>query len=56
MVPITVRAVAIVVSVAMMTGMAVGYILDQRVQYVSPRTLTQDVERASIDMSRLSQP
>ncbi len=39
-----------------MTGMAVGYILDQRVQYVTPRTLSPAVERASIDMSRLTQP
>ena len=56
MIPVTVRAVAIVVSIAVMTGMAVGYVLDQRVQYVSPRPLSVDVERASIDPSRLSQP
>jgi len=56
MVPFSVRAVAIVVSVAVMTGMAVGYLLDQRIQYVTPRPLTQDVERASLDPAKLSQP
>lgn len=56
MVPVSIRAVAIVVSVAIMTGMAVGYILDQRVQYVSPRPLSTDVTRASLDVSKLSQP
>ncbi len=56
MVPMTVRAVALVVSIAVMTGMAVGYVLDQRVEYVTPRALDPEVERASIDMARLSQP
>jgi hypothetical protein len=56
MVPRTIRAAAIVISIAIMTGMAVGYILDQRVQYVTPRALSPDVERASVDVAKLSQP
>jgi hypothetical protein len=39
-----------------MTGLTVGYILDQRVQYAAPRLLSPDVERAQLDVSKLSQP
>jgi hypothetical protein len=55
-VPFSVRALVIVISVALMTGLTVGYILDQRVQYAAPRLLSPDVERAQLDVSKLSQP
>lgn len=56
MVPRSLRAAAIVISIAIMTGMAVGYILDQRVQYATPRSLSPDVERASVDVANLNRP
>lgn len=56
MVPSSVRALVVVVTVALMTGLTVGYILDQRVQYAAPRPLPLEVERAQLDVSKLSQP
>jgi len=55
-VPHTIRALVFVVSIAVITGMAVGYVLDQRVQYAAPRPLTADVARAQLDVSKLTQP
>lgn len=55
-VPQALRAIIFVVSIAVITGMAVGYVLDQRVQYAAPRPLSIDVERAQLDVSKLTQP
>ena len=56
MIPRTIKAVANVVCVALITGVAVGVLLDRRVQYATSRSEPSDIDRASLDISRLSRP